>query len=216
MKFFFIIVFFFYQSSMCQSNWIQLNSPGGGNVNYIFKATDSIFLAGIQNGSVYRTSDYAKTWHKVINGSNTYANNELFVGIFDVGILRSTDFGQTWIQTNCGGGESIVNTETGFMFSFDNVLVNWRLGKSLDSGKTWIALSNGPWHISSLAAFENTIYLGIYDGEYITCSRDSGNTWNYYGSSLSGAKELTQCLFLVMMRSWQEQTMEYIIHLTME
>jgi photosystem II stability/assembly factor-like uncharacterized protein len=189
----------FIQSPLCQSNWTQLNSPGGGNINNIFKVTDSIFIAGLQNGSLYRTSDFAATWTKVLNDTNPYeyykgvrsftfnSSNEIFIGRYGTGIVRSTNLGLDWIVTNCGGGEFMVNTKDGFMLSADNRINNWELAKSLDSGKTWISTPTPPWWtvIHSMSSFENIIYTGR--GNNITFTADSSQTWLPYANNIAGS-----------------------------
>lgn len=203
----FIVSFlFFTQSLLCQSNWTPLNSPGGGNINTIFKVWDSIFIAGVQHGSLYRTSNVGAIWEKVHSANNTYGNQgvdcflfnsnyELLVGTFIHGIMRSTDMGLTWLNTNCGGGDYIVNTESGFMLSFDNANANWRLAKSLDSGKTWIAMVN-PFvnRVYSIESFFNTIYVGISNS--IKFSVDSGVVWQNYGNLTSGTSRINSILIL--------------------
>ena len=179
---------------------MQLNTPGGGNINNVFKVTDSIFIAGVQNGSLYRTSNYAATWTKVFNGTNTYGNkgvrsftfnssNEIFIVIYGTGIVRSTNLGLNWITTNYGRGEFIVNTQDGFMLSADN----GELAKSLDSGKTWISFPDPGWSsIYSMSSFENIIYVGTYRDLHF--SADSGQTWMYYGNTVMGAFRIRSIL----------------------
>jgi photosystem II stability/assembly factor-like uncharacterized protein len=195
----------FIQSPLCQSNWTQLNSPGGGNINNIFKVTDSIFIAGVQNGSLYRTSNYAAAWTKVFNGTNTSAykgvrsftfnsSNEIFIGISGTGIVRSTNLGLDWIATNCEGGEFIVNTLDGFILSSDNENDDWKLAKSLDSGKTWISTPIPPWWtiMHSISSFENVIYVGR--GNNLIFTADSGQTWLPYTNNITGTINIRSIL----------------------
>lgn len=182
---------------MGQSNWEQLDVPGGADVNNIFKVSDTIYLCGIQNGSIYRSSDSGANWIKVFNGNNTHSNKgvrsfefnsnqDIFVGTFANGIRRSTDAGITWLGTNNGGGEIIVNTQSGIMFACDNVHLNWSLSKSLDSGKTWIYLPH-PWitgynGIYAMTTKGNDLFISLADSIVITT--DYGTTWSKYGNNV--------------------------------
>jgi photosystem II stability/assembly factor-like uncharacterized protein len=186
----------FIHTSLCQSNWTPLNSPGGGNINTIFKVSDSIFLAGLQHGSIFRSSDSGANWiqvHSAWHNTNNEgvdcftfnANQEVLVGTYVNGIMRSTDFGLTWINTNCGGGEHIVNTESGYMLSADNVNSTWRFAESLDSGKTWSSIPYpfGTQKIFSMRNYFDIIFVGLPNT--IRFSSDFGETWLNYGNQLS-------------------------------
>ncbi len=49
------------------------------------------------------------------------SNKDILISTFDRGILYSSDAGLNWQVTNNGGGEQIVNTQSGIMLSSDNV-----------------------------------------------------------------------------------------------
>ncbi len=182
-----------------QSNWQQLDSPGGANVNTIFKVTDSIFLVGVQDGSFYRSTDLGGNWNKVFNGNHPSnlgnkavrcfvfnSNQEILASTFLYGIRRSTDQGLTWIATNGAGGETMVNTDSGIMFGYDNVSSNWSFSKSLDSGKTWFYFPR-PWgdNIYSMSVYGDEVFVGFRDS--IIHSNNFGESWNKYGHSFSGS-----------------------------
>ena len=126
-----VIAIILYRITIAQSNWVPLNSPGGADVNNIFKVTDSIFICGIQSGSLYRTSNSGQSWDKVWIGNNNYgntgvrnmifnSNNDILVSTYDRGILISYDDGLTWQVTDHSGGPNLVNTQSGILFSSDN------------------------------------------------------------------------------------------------
>jgi photosystem II stability/assembly factor-like uncharacterized protein len=184
-----------------QNIWQALDSPGGSNVNKLFKVTDSIHLIGVQfDGSFYRTTNAGTNWEKVFQGSHPNnignkavrcfafnSNQEILASTFTNGILRSTDQGATWIGTGGAGGEGMVNTNSGIMFGYDNVSQNWQFSRSLDSGKTWSYLPH-PWtgnSVYSISSRNDIVYIGSRDS--IIFSSDFGNTWYKYGNSFSAS-----------------------------
>ncbi len=185
-----------------QSNWVPLNSPGGADVTNIFKVSDLIFICGIQNGSLYRTSNSGQSWDKVWIGNNNNSNigvrkmifnsnKDILVSTYDRGILYSSDAGLNWQVTNNGGGEQIANTQSGIMLSS-------AFAKSLDSGKTWISFSV-PWvtgwhHTTSMVSVVDTIFIALDDS--ILCTKDFGNTWIKYGNRILGSQRINQIIFM--------------------
>jgi hypothetical protein len=179
-----------------QGNWQSLNWPGGGNINNIFKVNDSIFLCGVQhNLQLFRSTNKGADWQQVFQGSNPDGNksvraiilndiDEIFVSFFNYGIRKSTDLGATWLATGAGGGEGMVNTDSGIMFGFDNVNSNNFLMKSVDSGRTWINISSPVSSIYSISTVNNIVFLGSSNCIYY--SEDMGDTWTMYGTSIQG------------------------------
>ncbi len=196
----------FIQSSLCQSNWQQLDSPGGGNINKLFKVSDLIFLAGTQSGSIYRSSDSGVNWNIVhaanhissgfgVNCFEFNSNQDIIVGTYINGIMYSTDMGLTWVQTNCGGGDFITNTSSGKMFSYDKIFGNWKFAESLDSGKTWFGVPYpfGTARVYSMVNFGNIVFVGLTN--FISYSTDLGNSWSIYGTQFNSGDIHTLLIF---------------------
>jgi photosystem II stability/assembly factor-like uncharacterized protein len=181
---------------IAQDIWESLHSPGGANVNTLFKVSDSIYLIGVQfDGSLYRTTNAGLNWEKVFQGHHDpiignravrcfifNSVNEILVSTYDSAILRSTDQGKTWIGVSGAGGEGMVNTRSGIMFGYDNVFSNWSFTKSIDSGRTWTHLPFPPvGSIYSMINFGDTLFIGYYNS--IIYSGDFANSWSQFGNS---------------------------------
>lgn len=186
------ILIIFSSLLIAQTNWQSINSPYGGNVNEVYRVNDSVYLAGLQNGSLYRSNDAGNTWTKVFNGVNTswdrgvecFEKNhygEIFVSSEGANLLRSTDDGLTWIETNCLANDFVINTTSGIMVAMDKNTTNSNLARSLDSGKTW---TNFPVNIPlrNLKSFGDTLFKGFTD--QLDYSTDFGDNWQVYGSNI--------------------------------
>ena len=160
---------------------------------YELTEADGLVYAGISSGTsckIVRSSDYGAGW----NDGKWFYNrliNALAVhdgGVFaatTVGILRSTDDGETWeactsgletkdVETITGIGETILAGTDGGIFV------------STDNGDHWTASNTGlgTTHTDALLSKGDTLFAGTTEsGVFFTV--DNGDTWNPINAGLT-------------------------------
>lgn len=139
-----------YVSGIGASAWqpVETNTAVLGVASIVYHPSDtSILLAG--TGEVYRTENYSSAPYSSNQVSNIGRNAWKARGTYGVGILRSTDAGQTWTQTIIKSQADLFGIQkikfhptiagTVFACATDG------LYKSTDAGATWSLLWSGTY-----------------------------------------------------------------------
>ncbi len=137
----------------------QTSSPDStyGHVHSLFQSPDGTLLMGAHNG-LFRSVDTGKTFAKVdvkgdvsasdfMNFAYDLSTKTLFAGGHDLGVVKSTDGGVTWIKSDKGiKGTDIhalainpLDTTKLYAFSVDNGVFGTK-----DGGKSWNRIDDGP------------------------------------------------------------------------
>ena len=160
--------------------WSQTKGPEGAAVSSLFVASGGDLYARA-GADLYRLADNGNTWRLAnvnmsINGSwqMTEHNNILYI-VSDEEVLTSIDRGETWnplgarpegrlidlvITGEAPGAQADIRMYLGLA---DGVF------HSVDTGKSWISLSNGDManrKIRAITAIENTVFVGTDKGLY--------------------------------------------------
>lgn len=123
----------------------------------------------------------AQQWFKTgaTNGGSirclTAKGDTIFAGAYGV-IFRSTDAGNTWVNTNNGLVSSdifslAVNEGAVFAGTFGNGVY-----RTTDNGENWKAVGLPGVYVRSLAVHNHIIFAGTYDSG-VYRSTDNGETW---------------------------------------
>ena len=132
-------------------------NPTYGHVHSLFRTADGMLLMGAHNG-MFHSMDDGKTFNKMMPKGDvrstdfmTFAYDQnsktLFAGGHDLGIVKSTDSGNTWIKTDGGiKGTDIhalainpLDTNRLFAFSVENGVFGTK-----DGAKSWYRIDDGP------------------------------------------------------------------------
>jgi len=180
-------------------NWSDFITDFGNEIFFasscVFSGRDTCIFAGSdakQNGSITLTHSggTAKSFIKLKNTTilNTIskAKNVLFVGSGNGKILKSSDFGLTWVEVEYFNQEN--NSAIRNITFNDNVGIvsnqNGDIFKSLDYGQNWQNVNSG---LSGNYGFYHTTFIGnkmIISGKnnssnkgILILSEDEGNNW---------------------------------------
>ena len=157
--------------------WTQTKGPEGGSVNTLFMASNGDLYARTDT-DLYRLADDGSIWNLInssISSKGTWQMTErgdtLYV-VSDTEVLTSTDRGETWNSLGTrpeGQLIGIVITDRAFYLGLvDGVF------RSVDTGKSWTPLNDdlADRKILTLAAIENTLFVGTDSGLYRRNSED--------------------------------------------
>jgi len=189
-------------------NWSEfINDFGGNNIyitSYEFLGNDTCFFVGSdlnQNSFISYTYDggvtssYLKLNNVSILNSISKTDKFLFVGSGNGKVLKSSDFGENWIEVEYFYQNN--NSEIRNIKFDENIGIvinrNGGIYKSEDYGDNWRKVETG---LSGNFAFYHTIFIEkkiIISGKNNTSntgilliSNDSGNTWNILFESDEG------------------------------
>ncbi len=194
------------------ANWKNLGptNNGGRTISHAFDPIDSqIIWIGSAAGGLWRTPDGGDSWQPMtdqlpslsvgavaINPQDPnimlLGTGEAYGGIFmvdGVGILKSTDGGLTWSQTNFIYQQ--IDGVNCYSIVWDQVnpnniyaACNNGLWRSTDMGDTWSNLLNGRATAVVINKKSPNIIYTIIQGIGFYKSIDSGDTWNRLSSGL--------------------------------
>ncbi len=158
------------------------------------KSNDKIFM--LSGNRIIYSSDQGNSWERrdtQFSNSNIISlaennNNELFCGLYQGGLYRSTDEGINWNQVDLGNDYItpklfICDDSGGIVFlSSDN-----KIYRSSDNGSTWNIvfdfIGQGILIDEINVTDDGSIYicgLTFFVEAYVMYSHDGGNTWNQY------------------------------------
>lgn len=150
----------------------------------IFETSDGAVFLGYDHG-LYKSTDRGQNWKQVQHEGwvmNMVEAEGVLIATGQKGIMRSTDNGEHWEQVISEGGVGIAieRIEGGFAaISCNTRTQSRRIHVSLDSGKTWKAISEGlrpSLFISSIKQMGDYLLCGHPDGIFRTS--DMGKTWD--------------------------------------
>jgi photosystem II stability/assembly factor-like uncharacterized protein len=158
-------------------------AQGVGATQTLAIDTTGNILAGSAN-VLYRSTNGGTTWSVLNNAMGNYifsiivdAQNIIYAGVHDGGVLRSTNGGSTWTAANNGSN----NPDDAISFAVTNsalfAATSNGIFRSTDHGGTWItANGNLKAYISEVAGGMNeTLCVGTDSGVYI--STNAGELW---------------------------------------
>jgi photosystem II stability/assembly factor-like uncharacterized protein len=174
-----------YQKMPAAETWLPIHTNfKKHSMRTIFETSDGTVFLGYDHG-LYKSTDKGKNWKQVQNEGwvmNMVESEGVLIATGTKGIMRSTDNGEhwQWVIREGGVGIAIERIEGGFAaISYNTRTQSRRIHISLDSGKTWKAISDGlppSLFISSIKQMGKYLICGHPDG--IFRSSDMGKTWN--------------------------------------
>lgn len=159
------------------------------------------FNQGTGTSGVYRTTDGGTTWTKTYEGGNTFLEdmradpsdfNNQYATINGVGVIKSTDGGQNWVDSSVGIGP-VGRMELAIAPSDPNTIYLSAQGggtgsilySSNDGGATWFghanAVGNDVHWLGGQGWYDNTIAVNPYDASDIFVG--GVQLWNITASS---------------------------------
>lgn len=125
--------------------------------------------------------------YKDVSSLATHANGDIFAGAF-IGLLRSTDNGDTWISASAGLPETPVATTLSISPN-GHIFVGTRAGvyRSTNSGESWTPINVGLPNLPAVSfAITSTaeVFVGTAGAGVFHCT-DDGDTWTEFTAGLS-------------------------------
>ena len=164
----------------------------GSNVNVViaFKLK-SRFLAGVDHGTMYKSTDNSISWIAINTGFNNLVTNAMFtngvnfvVAATERGVHVSTDLGANYKILNKGLTDSLNVTDLTLFGT--KLLATTKTGVfvSLDSAKNWSDISGaiGSVHVSKVYSSANYAYVITADGKVY--QSDLVNAWTLIQTGL--------------------------------
>jgi len=174
-----------YLSADNGQNWVQ--SPFSNQYVFSIVVNGTNVYALTTSYGLYLTTDFGQSWTN-LNIPNQFGSqllslgisgSILFCGMYDHGIIKSTNNGQSWVQTSLVIPEIYAFTISGsniFAGASDNLNSSKGVYLSTDGGTSWTLTSLNNEYIASLASNGSYIYAGTTNhGVYI--STNSGASW---------------------------------------
>lgn len=174
-----------FMSSDSGSNWYYVNNIFPYSITvYSIAIEDSLILVGSAEG-MYLSTNNGVTWSqsgKEIYDNQVYSclikNNTFYAGIKDVGMLISTDKGQSWSQKNIG--DSPVSSFT----ACGNTIYAGTIGAgvfySTNNGKIWIQKIKGlrSYNIESFLTIGDTV-IAMIDTIGLFFTTNKSDNWTF-------------------------------------
>ncbi len=182
------------------TSWSPFTDPSftGNPFITVAASANGYFYGGTSSGKIFRSSSSTPNWSDITDTLSTSyiykigieSSGEVFV-ISDMGVLRSTDNGDSWKYVN--GIPATYNFSIVFNPDGD-IFVGGGGGeggvyRSTDDGINWTNYQDGLTNtgILSLALnYNGSIYAGTFNGVF--SSDDSGKTWYKTGAGFASAK----------------------------
>ncbi len=203
MKYLSISILFFWvvlNSSKISAQWIQTNSPYGGNIKCLAVSGKNIFAGtggGVGGGGIFLSTDYCRSWAPVNNGLPLLSNvnaiaisgTNIFAGINGGGVYLSTNNGSSWTAVNNGlpqyaGVFALAVSGPNIFAGLNFGGGNGSIFLSTNNGESWTSVNNGfPTNASGVECFtvsDNSIFVGSDIGG-IYRSTNYGASWIYCG-----------------------------------
>lgn len=202
-----------------QGDWTHIGPFDGNALNGIgrvncltFHPNDpTILFAGAPAGGLWRSDDGGVTWSTNTDllpnlGVSSIAIDPLHPDTmyiatgdrdagdtYSIGILKSTDGGQSWQTTGLSYTVNQTRRVTGLYINPKNtqvVVATTRNGivRSTDGGTTFNTVQGGSWQmLTYVEGASDTLYAGASSGGSVARSIDAGQTWMLLTNGLPGA-----------------------------
>ncbi|MEJ2617894.1 MAG: YCF48-related protein, partial [Ignavibacteriaceae bacterium] len=182
------------------NSWSPFSDPSftGNPFITVAASANDYFFGGTSSGKIFRSSSSTPGWSDITDTLSTSyiykigigPSGEVFV-ISDVGVLRSTNNGDSWKYVN--GIPPTYNFSIAFSPDGD-IFIGGGGGeggvyRSTDDGIDWTNYQDGLTNngILSLAInYNGNVYAGTFNGVF--SSDDSGKTWSNAGGGLASAE----------------------------
>jgi len=183
-----LIIIFMVRISKGQNIWESTGGPEAGEITYVLNVNDSLLFAGSQKSSIYKSSNFGEEWQMVYGGNNIYSNKgvagmvvfsdqTIIASCFDQGILKSTDYGETWNYLTWKKGYLYLTQDEEKLFLIPQLSTS-NIQYSTDQGNSW-TIVDIPF-LCWLSQFSQNqsqdIWLLCTD-EGVLVSTDNGNEW---------------------------------------
>ena len=151
--------------------------------------------AGTTNGA-YRSTDRGLTWSRLTDAFSSwevddlvFIRDTLFAATgYDGRVYKSTNFGQSWIQTSYPAGNDVgkLLVKDTTIFAIAGQQVSDGIYRSKNFGSTWEHADAGitPSHVFAIEQFHNTLIAGVKGS--LWRSTDNGDSWDVVDTLLVG------------------------------
>lgn len=186
--------------------WQVTTGPAASAVCLATNSKGHVF-AGTDYSKVYRTTDKGETWDfsdrgiddginfVTISGIKVGANDVLYASVNGVGVVRSTDDGQTWQKLNLGfqvssASRIYVDTKiqpggvTSLFVGYDNGPADLRMCLSADNGETFVNIPRSNIPTATSALFEvfqspnsDKLFVLVAYNKGLYRSTNKGTSW---------------------------------------
>ena len=199
-KFTLLCILILSNNLFAQFTWQQLNGPQGGIVSQISSNSAGVLFLGSLGGGMFRSSDNGITWQQKVNGfpgpvfddgTVTFAvanDGDIFASCFNIGVYRSTNNGESWINTNIPNSfiTGIVIDQNKHVYAVagggNGVLV------TSNNGLNWVQKNNGlpeSIHIRTIClTTAGDLFIGSTSGNNISVYKST----NYAESWIPGTQ----------------------------
>ena len=175
--------------------WEPSNGPFSGRVQALGTALGNTVLAGTESG-VYRSNSNGAVWLQSNTGLTTKnAQNVHRIAswqrstciLTDAGMFRSQDSGRSWRRMPTSGISPDFEVTTLLAFA-NNLFAGTSDGvfRFVSDASGWVKASKdlpsdeSPY-VEALAEHNGRLFVGLYGGDGVYTSIDSGRTWTYSG-----------------------------------
>ncbi len=202
------------QALQASQGWVSIGPNVAGKINEIvFHPHDSnILYVGADGGGVWRTTDGGDGWTPLTDSLPTLEVGSLAIapsspdilylgtGVRSngIGLLKSTDAGQSWILPDEAISPKIFHISV-HPTNADEILAGGETGafRSTDGGRTWLKTRFGAVHdicrhpISPQTIYATTNLIDFQNRSTVIKSTDGGRTWQEKGRGLTTAQSIT-------------------------
>ena len=198
----FILLLPLFLTAQEENYWKLIGTPQGGLVEAIVSDDNSRIYALEQSfAKLYVSTDGGFNWSLLksfdqdVYSLQILPDSSIIVGMREA-IARSTDKGETWVQTSVRGTMIFI---TGFVYLSDsNMFASTfeNLFHSTDNGITWdtVFVGTGVQRYSQLAIDDaNDLYVAFNDGVYM--SSNGGGKWTSIGRPIQGNRPTPFCAY---------------------
>ncbi len=173
-----------YKSTNHGEDWISL-----GLRDQIIQKINitSNYIFAISNSGCYRKNLSDSTWINVNKGrwQSMFAKDaNIFVGSENYGLFRSTDFGNTWVETNNGINnrdiEEIFITSNNIVLASASGTSGSGVFRSTNNGDSWERIDSYQftWNFEGIAEYNSVLYaFDFSNSAKVYKSTDFGLTW---------------------------------------
>lgn len=193
-----------YAFNVCGNQFIKSTDSGiSWNIKQWLPGEYQFFINSLtgwtvgQYGNISKTSDAGITWtsqqignsnlslkkiHFIDNNTGYLIGDQFEINTYYYKVFKTTNGGNSWDQIYIGNKQAyglfFINSQTGFVSSYDYMLNKSELRKTIDGGLSWIAINYPTIYPIQDIIFKNTnIGFAIDNRSQIIKTTDGGITW---------------------------------------